>query len=98
MTIVNRYGQVRAEDEYGEYWMPTDASRQLSTILHDRCKNRLARLSGAISDVDDLLRAAKGDRAFRLQNRRAKLDKGFDFELAILRRLFMTFGAEIAGN
>lgn len=98
MTTVNRYGQVRAEDEYGEYWIPTDTSRQLSTILHDRCKNRLAQISGFISDVNDLLRTAKGDKAFRLQNRLAKLNNRFDFELAILRRLFMQFGAEIAGN
>lgn len=70
--VVNRYGQIRAEDEYGEYWIPTNSSRQLSAILHDRSKNRLARLY--------------------------RLDKQFDFELRILRRLFMLFGAEIAGN
>lgn len=98
METVNRYGQVRAEDEYGEYWIPTNTSRQLSTILHDRCKNRLAQISGLISDVNDLLRTAKGDTAFRLQTRLSKLEKKFDFELAILRRLFMLFGAEIAGN
>jgi len=98
VQTVNRYGQIRAEDEYGEYWIPTDTSRQLSTLLHDRCKNRLAQVSGLISDVNDLLRTAKGDRAFRLQNRLSKLDKKFDFELKLLRRLFMQFGAEMAGN
>ena len=98
MQTVNRYGQIRAEDEYGEYWIPTDTSRQLSTLLHDRCKNRLAQVSGLISDVNDLLRTAKGDRTFRLQSRLSKLENKFDFELAILRRLFMLFGAEIAGN
>jgi hypothetical protein len=98
MAVVNRYGQIRAEDEYGEYWIPTSASRQLSTILHDRSKNRLARLSGWIGEAQELLRTSKGDRAFRLQMRLRHLDQQFDFKLQILRRLFMLFGAEIVGN